>query len=75
MSNILSALVALLVKAGIILLVANEVRGVVLTAPVFYGMYEAGGTPMAVWLGVCSLTGIALSVVAPLFIAKRLNVT
>ena len=73
MSDILSALLAVLAKVGIALLVANEVRGLVLAGPVFYGMYQAGGTSMAMWLGVCSLVGIAVSVLAPLFIAKRLN--
>ena len=73
MSEILPALAALLLRAGIVLLVVNEIRGIVLAAPVFYGMYEAGGTPMAVWLGVCSLAGIALSVVVPLFVAKQLK--
>jgi hypothetical protein len=34
-------------------------------------MYEAGGTLMAIWLGICSLTGIALSVMGPLFVARR----
>jgi len=34
-------------------------------------MYEAGGTVMAVWLGVCSLAGIALSVMVPMFIARK----
>ena len=60
-------------KAGIALLAANEIRGIILAAPVFYQMYEAGGTPMAIWLGACSLAGIAVSVVAPLFIAKHLK--
>ena len=64
---------ALLVKAGIVALVFNEVRGLVLAAPVLYGMYAAGGTWMAIWLGFCSLAGIALSVVAPLFVARRLK--
>ena len=73
MSDILPALIALLVKAGIALLLANEVRGVVFAAPVLYEMYEAGGTPMAIWLGVCSLAGIAASVVAPLLIARKLK--
>jgi hypothetical protein len=63
--------VRLLVKAGIGLLVANEVRGLILAGPVLYGMYEAGGTAMALWLGFCSLAGIALSVVGPLFVAKK----
>lgn len=64
-------LVQLLVKAGLGLLVVNEVRGLILAAPVLYGMYEAGGTMMAIWLGICSLAGIALSVVGPLFVAKK----
>lgn len=64
-------IVRLLVKAGIGLLVANEVRGLILAGPVLYGMYEAGGTAMALWLGFCSLAGIALSVIAPLFVARK----
>ena len=53
------------------LLVANEIRGLILAAPVLYGMYMAGGTAMAIWIGLCSLAGIALSVIVPLFFAKR----
>ena len=64
-------IVRLIVKAGLGLLVANEVRGIVLAGPVLYGMYEAGGTAMAVWLAFCSLSGIALSVFAPLFLARK----
>ena len=60
-----------LVNAGLAALVANEVRGLVLTGPVLYGMYQAGGTAMAVWLAFCSLAGIALSVLAPLFVARK----
>jgi hypothetical protein len=67
----ISTLAGFLAKAGIALLLANEVRGVAVAAPVFYGMYEAGGTFMAVWLGICSLAGIALSVVGPVLIARR----
>jgi hypothetical protein len=66
-------IVRLLLKAGLGLLVVNEARGLILAAPVLYAMYEAGGTAMAVWLGVCSLAGIALSVFGPLFVAKRLK--
>ena len=73
MSGSLSILSALLVKAGIVALVINEVRGLVLAAPVLYGMYLAGGTWMALWLGFCSLAGIALSVVAPVFLARKLK--
>jgi hypothetical protein len=66
-------IVRLLVKAGLAALVANEVRGLVLAGPVLYAMYEAGGTAMAIWLGFCSLAGIALSVIAPLFVARKLK--
>jgi hypothetical protein len=60
-------------KAAILPLVANEVRGFVLVAPVLYGMYESGGNLMALWIGFCSLCGIALSIAAPLFLARRLR--
>jgi hypothetical protein len=66
-------IVRLLVKAGLAALVANEVRGLILAGPVLYAMYEAGGTAMAIWLGFCSLAGIALSVVAPLLVARKLK--
>lgn len=65
--------VRLLVKAGLGLLVVNEIRGIILAAPVLYAMYEAGGTAMAVWLAFCSLAGIALSVFGPLFVARKLK--
>jgi hypothetical protein len=64
-------IVRLIVKAGLGLLVANEVRGLILAGPVIYGMYQAGGTAMAIWLAFCSLAGIALSVFGPLFIARK----
>lgn len=73
MAEPFSTLAGLLVKAGIVALVANEVRGFILAAPVLYGMYQAGGTTMALWLGFCSLAGIALSIVAPLFVVKKLK--
>lgn len=60
-------------KAVAILMVANEVRGIILTAPVFIALYQAGGTLMAIWMAVCSLGGIALSVIVPLFAVKKLK--
>ena len=68
-----SILIRALLKAGAVLLVANEVRGFILAAPVLYGMYLAGGTAMAIWIGFCSLAGIALSVIVPLLIAKNIQ--
>jgi hypothetical protein len=73
MAELFSTLGALVLKAGIVMLVANEVRGFVLAAPVLYGMYLSGGTAMALWLGVCSLAGIALSVAVPLFVVRKLR--
>lgn len=71
MSFLTSPVLDLLAKAFAVLLVANEIRGIILTAPVFYGLYQAGGTLMAIWMAICSLGGIALSVVVPLFAAKK----
>ena len=73
MGAYITMIAGLLVKAGLALLLANEVRGLVRAAPVLYGMYQAGGTLMAIWLGICSLAGIALSVVGPLFVARKLK--
>jgi hypothetical protein len=73
MSAALSTSIALLLKAGLALFLANEIRGLILAAPVLYGMYQAGGTLMAIWIGVCSLAGIAITVLAPLVVAKRLR--
>ena len=73
MAELFSTLAGLLVKLGIVALVANEVRGFVLAAPVLYAMYLSGGTAMALWLGVCSLAGIALSVAAPVFVVRKLK--
>ena len=64
-------IVRLLVKAGLAALVANEARGLILAGPVLYGMYETGGTAMAMWLAFCSLAGIAISVFGPLFVARK----
>jgi hypothetical protein len=64
-------IVRLLVKADLAELLANEIRGLVLAGPVLYALYEAGGTAMAIWVALCSLAGIAISVVVPLFIARK----
>ena len=73
MSAVLSTIAGLLLKLGVGLLVVNEVRGLILAAPVLYGMYEAGGTIMALWIGFCSLTGIAISVVLPIIAARKIQ--
>lgn len=73
MNGTFSLFAAVLLKTGIALIIANEIRGLILAVPILYGMYVAGGTIMAIWLGVCSLAGVALSVVVPLFIGKKLK--
>lgn len=73
MSSILATFADLLLKSAVIAFVMNEVRGIVLAVPVLYGMYQAGGSLMAIWLGVCSLGGIALSVLVPVFVERRFN--
>ena len=69
----LSAALGMLLKCGAVLLLINEIRGLILAGPVLYGIYQAGGSLMAIWIGFCSLAGIALSVIVPWFAAKKLR--
>lgn len=73
MHPILTILAALLLKTGMALIIANEIRGVIMAVPILYAMYSAGGTMMAIWIGACSLGGVALSVVVPIFVGKKLK--
>ncbi|WP_120716007.1 hypothetical protein [Tsuneonella amylolytica] len=73
MLGTISSLLGVFLKLGAVALVLNEVRGLVLAVPVLYGMYQAGGTAMAIWLGISSLLGIAASVVVPLVAAKAVQ--
>jgi hypothetical protein len=73
MSATLSTLLSLTAKAGVAAVIFNEVRGAVLAVPVLYAMYLSGGSLMAIWLGFCSLAGIALSVVVPIIATRKLE--
>jgi hypothetical protein len=73
MSDRVRLLLALSLKAGAVLLVVNEIRGLILVAPILYGMWQAGGSAMAIWIGLCSLGGVALSVIVPMVLAARLQ--
>ena len=73
MSATLSTLLAAFLKVGWIALIFNQVRGAILAVPVLYGMYQAGGSWMAIWAGSCSLVGIALSVELPLIAARKIQ--
>jgi hypothetical protein len=68
-------LLSLILKSGLVLLVFNEVRGVVLAVPVLVGLYQSGGTLMAIWLAICSLGGVALSVIVPAYAVRKLRPT
>jgi fumarate reductase subunit D len=57
--------------AAVAAVIANEVRGIVLAAPVLWGMYQAGGTAAAIWIGLCALSGIALSVIVPAYLLRK----
>lgn len=72
MNPTLSSILGLVINAGALLLIANEIRGLILAAPVLYAIAQAGGTWAALWVGFCSLAGIALSVIVPAILAKRL---
>lgn len=62
-----------LAKVFAAFLFLNEIRGIVFTAPVFYALYQSGGTLLAIWMAVCALGGILLSVLVPLFAAKKIK--
>lgn len=73
MGTVLSTYLPMLLKFGAFAVIFNEIRGLVLAAPVLYGIYQAGGTLMAIWIGICSLGGIALSVIVPMFAIKKVQ--
>ena len=58
---------------GWLALVANEIRGLILAAPVIYGLWVSGGTLMAWWIAICSLGGIALSVIVPVWLLRKVR--
>lgn len=60
-------------RSAVVLLALNEIRGIILAIPVFYAMYQSGGSMMAIWLGISTLGGIALSVVIPMLAVRKLE--
>jgi hypothetical protein len=49
----------------------NEIRGLIMAGPVLYALYQSGGTLMAIWMAICAFGGIALSVLVPLWAARK----
>ena len=58
---------------GALAILANEIRGLILAAPVIYGLWLSGGTLMAWWIALCSLGGIALSVIVPAWLLRKVR--
>ena len=66
-----TTLAALLLALGAIGIAANEIRGLVLAVPVIVALCQSGGTLMAWWVAICSLGGIALSMIVPVWAWKK----
>lgn len=62
-----------LLKLLAFFMAVNEIRGLILAGPLLYALWLSGGTLMAWWLALCSLGGIALSVIVPLWVARRIK--
>jgi hypothetical protein len=52
---------------AVALLILNEIRGLIMAAPLLAAMYQTGGTWMQAWLLLC----VALSVVVPVVIWRK----
>lgn len=73
MGTTIHMILAALLKVSAVAIIFNEIRGLILAAPVLYGLYISGGTAMAIWIAFCSLAGIALSVIVPMLAVKKLD--
>ena len=70
---LLSNLLRALLSAGGLLLIFNEIRGLLVSIPVMLALYQSGGTLMAWWIALCSLGGIALSVIVPAWLLRKVR--
>lgn len=71
MNEVLATVPAFLAKTGVFLVIANEVRGLIMAGPLFYTLLESGGSRVAVVVGISYLLGLLLSVVLPLFLLRK----
>lgn len=60
-----------LVTVGGLLLVLNEIRGIVMAAPVFLALFQTGNSEVETVAAIAMLMGILLSVIVPIVLAKR----
>ena len=63
---------SILAKFLSVALIANEVRGFVIAAPVMLMLLHRGGTLMAIWLVFYSMVSIIISVIVSIIVAKRM---
>lgn len=60
-----------LVTVGGLLLVLNEIRGIVMAAPVFWTLFQTDNYAVDTVAAIAMLMGILLSVIVPIVLAKR----
>lgn len=73
MSSSLLVIAQKLLSIGGLLLILNEIRGAVMTAPVLLALWRTGNSAMDVVLAVSIIAGIAISVIVPVVAARRLQ--
>ena len=47
---------------GAVIMVVNEIRGALLAVPALFMMWKTAGAAMSLWLALCTVAGVALSV-------------
>lgn len=60
-------------KCALVVWVGRQIVGMLTAGPVLIALWQSGGTLMAWWLGFCSLAGIVLSVVVPVWIYRKVK--
>ena len=62
-----------LLQVAALLLVLNEIRGVIMSLPVLYGMMQLGGDTWALVMAISYLIGLAISVWVPIRVYRKLK--
>lgn len=58
---------------ALVLVALNEVRGIIMAGPVLVTLFATGNTVTQVIVALCTLGGIAASVLVPALVARRLR--
>jgi hypothetical protein len=51
----------------------RNVIGLIAVVPIFAELIRQGGTLMAIWIGVCSLAGVALNIALPTLAYRKIR--